>query len=483
MKENTKLNRFRDWIIRYLMNPFYIKLFFMITTFGLTIPVLKSAIDGFVKIGVVWGGIYLFYDLFTKRWFLKTRYIIWLIIYLGLYLVSNLVNYDTYLYNNTVVFGYTVLIFLVLYPVPEDLTHTAVLKQLRMYCTVFILLTFTASVVSMLVYFLNFNYEIEYFGISYWIGVHQGRFWGIFNNPNLAAVMAVLSIMLSTIYLLIRERKAFLPKGFLIVNIVLHVLIVMYTSSRGGELLLCGTFAITAFFWRDKIAEKLFKRNPATVAKSIAAFALALVVGIGGYFLLEKPARIVASEVPRLTVFLKYKMQGNTEKPNYSELTEELDRPDTPGGDVTTGRTVLWSYGWKKFKTNPIFGVTSESLNKEVLIGYKPQPHLHCLYLQILASTGALSLIIFLIFKLRIAIQTVWYLFTCKERNNQYYLVGILGAFAATMMVYQAVEVFEMFQVILVAMVMWTLLGYMVYFLPKNTKKFIRKKDENRESD
>lgn len=483
MNNDTKRNSLREWTVKYLMNPYYIKLLFMITTFGLTIPMLKATFDILVKVAVVWGGIYLLYDLFTKRWFLKTRYIIWLLIFLVLYFVSNLVNYDTYLYTNTVVFVYMVLMFLVVYPVPEDLELPAAYRQLRLYCTVFILLSFVASAVAVLVYFLNFNYEVVYSGKSYWIGVHEGRFWGIFNNPNLAAVMAVLSIMLSAVYFLLREAKSFLPKGFLIANIILHILIIMYTGSRGGELLLWGILAFTAFFWRDKIAKALFRKGTLTHAKSIAAFALVVIVGIGGYLALEKPARLVGSEVPRMTVYVRYWLGGSSEGLDYDELTEELDRPESPSGDVTTGRRLLWSYGFDKFLSNPVFGVTSEGLNKEIKIGSVLQPHLHSLYLQLMASTGILSLLVFLAFKMRIAVRTVCYLFTCKEHDLRYYLVGILGAFAATMMIYQTVEVFEVFQVILVAMVMWTLLGYMVYFLPKKTKRLVGKNDENRESD
>lgn len=104
-------------IIKELLgNAIYLKVSYLLLICFYTISFLMPLLDGLLKVVLIYGFLYLVYDLFTRRLFFKAPFVKFLLVFLALYAVTVAINYQKYLWDNFVALCYMAVSMLILFP-------------------------------------------------------------------------------------------------------------------------------------------------------------------------------------------------------------------------------------------------------------------------------------------------------------------------------------------------------------------------------
>ncbi len=101
----------------------------------------------------------------------------------------------------------------------------------------------------------------------------------------------------------------------------------------------------------------------------------------------------------------------------------------------TEDRIVMWETGWRMFKDRPFLGHGLGTF-MNVFSGYKPKNYpwivyAHNCYLQIIAETGVVGLLIFLWFAFVLIKDTIFKLIKCGDKFLKAFLIGLIGGILA----------------------------------------------------
>lgn len=448
-----------------LGNSIYLKVSYVLLICLYTVSFLMPVLDDLPKAVLIYGFLYLVYDLFTRRLFLKALFVKLLLIFLALYAVTIAINYQSYLWDNFVVFCYMAVSMLILFPHDPEADREKKRQELLLICRIVSWLLFGATVLSLLVYLLNINQTLYYYGKPVYIGVCQSRLWGVYPNPNTSAVLAGLGLASSMIVWLLKggSRK---QRALFWINFSCQLLLIVLSGSRGGEMFLFAMMGVVLFFFRDKIADRLTKKQWPSAKKYLVSV-LCFLIFTGGYYALGKPIKSAVAWIP----YAVSSVMSPAEDGEPAEEFQPLEREDSEEVKMGSGRLRLWGIGLQRFSEHPIFGMTAKKLTDGVITDGAATEHLHNLYIQTLGSSGITGFLVFMTFKIWILLRAVIYAFREKERGRDYYLVILLFAVAVAVSVQQLVEVDELYRVEAIPVITWILLGYLVYFLPNRKKE------------
>lgn len=178
---------------------------------------------------------------------------------------------------------------------------------------------------------------------------------GITTQPGINAIYLSLLVMICAVEII--EKK-----GNSMLNIVLLLLSFMMVVSTGKRSAIILTIlVITLYFCCFKFTKvKSFK-----VIDLLKAIVLAFFIGVFGYWLINKSLAVQ-------TLILK-----------ANQLAKM--------GDISNGRFELWNYAIDKWLANPIMGIGFKQIQK--LTGLD----VHNTYFQILAETGLIGFLVFII--------------------------------------------------------------------------------------
>lgn len=450
-------------IIKELLgNAIYLKVSYLLLICFYTISFLMPLLDGLLKVVLIYGFLYLVYDLFTRRLFFKAPFVKFLLVFLALYAVTVAINYQKYLWDNFVALCYMAVSMLILFPHDPQEDHEKKKRELLLICRLISWILFATTVLSLLVYLLDINMILYYFGKPVYIGVHQNRLWGIYPNPNTSAVLAGLGIAASMLVWLLKRRSKKQTVLFCI-NFSCQMLLIVLSGSRGGELFLFALFGVILFFFRDKIAARFTKKHWQDAKKYLVSV-ICFLVFVGSYYALSTPIKNAVALVP-------YGVSMITQSGHDQGLEEfqPLGREENADTSVDSGRLRLWKISLQRFAQHPVFGMTAKGLTDGVITDGAQTEHMHNLYIQILGSSGILGFLTFMVFKTWILLRAMLYAFREKQRDRHYDMMIVLFAVAAATAVQQLVEVDELYRVEATPVITWILLGYLVCFLPKKS--------------
>lgn len=239
----------------------------------------------------------------------------------------------------------------------------------------FVVVSFIAGVFGLYCYINNTTVFIgeSFYGIADYYTTGKVII-SIMVNPNSYALLCAMSIMLSIILFVIKEKKVY--KGFLIVNILLQTYNIMLTGSR-NSILIIAVFIMSyfIFFFRSK-----YKKY------AIILLVLLGVMGIGALKL---------GVLPEDSAFI-------------NKITN---------ADFTSGRIAIWTAAINIIKSNLLFGVGIKNSNELIAQAMgNPTSELgtHNGYLGVMLANGIIVFLLIMAYIAYVIINSV------KERKKLY---------------------------------------------------------------
>lgn len=474
------MGRIVKQMLSFMLNSLTIKLATVILFFFLIFPSLKAEMDDIVKIILLWGGIKIVYDLFTKRTFLKSRYVFWLILFLFMEAVTIVLNYRVGIKNNASLFCYTAVALFVLYPNDEDKDNQKLIREMRLIGMAYIALCAAASVISLFTFVFQYNGELVYADILYHTGVFEGRLWGIYSNPNFPAAMlaAALSLMLFPICKKATINKKSLPLQYSILAIclILNFWYMVMAQSRGSIIAFLIFLCIYTFFlFRKKVFFTLRSMAGSAVLSMLVSICITGIVFFGMSLILT------ASNVLPTAFSHSNSNENNTsdiekikaDSAGSSDMEEEIGRDvQQEQTNMLTGRSVIWKQGWDKFLKKPLFGYGNVGSTDGITLHNNPEEepvkHLHNVVMQSLVSNGLAGTIPLAVFAVLSLTAMVRYIY--RHRKDNWESTGIFYSCFAWIALYIAnntIEVFVVYSVSIPNFLFWIFLGYIMTFISR----------------
>lgn len=455
-----------------VMNPLIIAILYMITAVLWYFPTLGKAIDIPMDIMFIWGNIYIIYDLIFNRKMFSGYKSGWLVLFTFSYIITMFIHSDRYYLCIKQLIYNSILIF-ILYSTKAFNFRKSYKKPFIIANDALIGITFVASVVSIVLFALQFNYEYVRGDITIAIGVVWNRLHGVYTSANIGALLSIVSIALCLITYHLDKAHFKKFKVFYIINGIVQVLYHSATLSKGGFLAFAVFVSVTILVYGI----------PALLKKMKPVLAVALSVIIAGFSVVALNGVLLVS---------KYTMQalpGVTSLITTGEWTDlRLERVETDD-DMTNGRTTIWKAGIALIKDDFVFGAgdgdaymargkyhayifdeckLSDENVKELI---RADGYMHNAFVQILVCAGASGLLIFLIFAFLVGKKYLVSLFKLSKKED-YNLVGAI--FILIMLL--ASQVFSESHLLFnrqdpFACIFWFYLGFGVFVINKAKAK------------
>ena len=510
-------------IRNFIVNPFYLKVFFVITSFLLVTTVTRPYVDGVIKFGILWAAIVFFYDLFTERRVLKSHSMLLLVGFLVVFGTTILINYKVEFKNNISSWLYTVCMLLVLYPY-KGIHKEQALHEISVLNYTYLGLTCIGSTISFILFLKQTTYWGEYYGLKYCIGVYDNRLFGIYLNPGI--VLTSVAICLSIIQFFINHHRNEKRVGihvFLAYSFIINFVCMALENSKGafiGMAAVCG-FLCAFRFWK-------LLQNKKILLRSAACFCIIL-VSVGLFFGVISLSRSGLSYLPPLfmqnQVSETKETQPSSDKPSQnnavsqteieaankedskrhaSQVSEtketqlssdkpsqnnaasqvkieatnkenskghvskvEMDRTEIPDNyGVMTGRPIIWRFGFTEFAKRPLLGY-GPNYHTHVQVLERPLSHFHNLIVQCLVSVGSIGSFFILLF---LALQFCYLLRRLFSQNSNMLYASIF-ALLFMLGINSMAEVTILFLIRPTAFVFWIYLGYLMAMSDSNNEK------------
>jgi O-antigen ligase/cytochrome c-type biogenesis protein CcmH/NrfG len=186
-------------------------------------------------------------------------------------------------------------------------------------------------------WFLNLSLAVSlivgFLALNQWLGHQEGGFRAdaTLGNPIYLAVYALIHFFLA-LYIVVRSSEKW-PKVIYGIIALFEILVIYLTATRSALLGLVGGIFVAT------LLVALFERERPRLRRSAIGISLAVLIGVGGFWL--------AKDAPLI--------QGN---PVLSRLANISLQDGT-----TRHRLIVWSMGWQGVKERPILGWGPENFN------------------------------------------------------------------------------------------------------------------------
>lgn len=412
-------------------------------------------------------------DFFTEKVLLSAKNKLWLILFLVVLLLSSILNFKYGILGNIRNIVWTAISFFVLYPTDIKKDCEKVFRDLKLLSNTLIVVWFLAVSYSLYMFLMQIGYYVYIFPDSFSRqGFIENRLFGIFEDPNYAAMTSIIVIMFSVwnIIKFCKNKKAL--KVFYILNIVLQFCYIALSGSRTAHLVLCGGVFIYSFFY---LKEKKFCLKFSEVLRYCVVLFLSTILSVSLFVTIDLTTKGLAYAP---LAFSSISSQSN----NSSEIrklkpieTEREDLKDTD--DISNCRMKIWKSAFELFLSKPILGTSPRNMRRYAkgefpnnFIGQR-QYTVHNIYLDVLTSTGILGAAVLLVFVIKYLIFIFKYLFENSKNKKHYFdvlfcvmIVGMIAASALSLS-----DIF--FGNTISVLFFWLLLGKSIYFIRKDAEK------------
>ena len=361
---------------------------------------------------VALGCLIIFERLINFKHYIKTRGIILLVIFALSYAASSIWTIRYGWYDNARFLAFMIFQFGILYA--TDTEENPDNSKIRLtICAVYYLIG--AAVLSVLSFYFMFSGYTKIFypeagaeGPIYYIGFMYGRLFGAYWDPNIAATMAAVAVMIS-IYFIIKNKNV-LVRIACILSVIIQVLYVSFSGSRTGQIcLIAGAlfFALPLALKHKFCNKKSLQVVSATLVVIVSVICAYIVPSAirNGYNAL---VHLQSQQNNNLAQTLPSQEQAVPPIENNTPPDDVFDRGYDMSEDISNRRFDIWNSAIEIFKTSPVFGVSranilpyvDDNLPDSYLVtnDHMRFDSMHNMYFEILASQGALGLITFLAF-------------------------------------------------------------------------------------
>lgn len=298
----------------------------------------------------------------------KDMYNIWLIIGMILsYVLSSLLSFRYGVTENIKEIVWMVCFMFVLYSSCHTYTIKEMKKELSVLAAIWIAYCSVVNTVSISMvtwgrdyglYRLENGEMVEYKVV----GFKWGRLWGMYDDPNHGAAIAVAAMLLA-LYLLFTIKNKYI-KPLLVISMVIQFLYIVLSDSRTGMVMI----GAAGFLWTFVL---LYRRLRTQEKGMIKRTFLSIVTGLlvacllfggtyfskQGYNILEQ--KVEASQKNNSQKNDSQKKSNSVRKPNKSA---QVGRKADIEKDVSNGRLTIWKSGLEVAGTSPVFGVSFRNI-------------------------------------------------------------------------------------------------------------------------
>lgn len=428
---------------------------------------------------LAWGGLCFLYDLVTRRTALKTRYTLPFLLYLILYAVGMFLNRENNLVGNFKIFAYAGLYLFVFYP-GGGRTEQERTGELLRYNGSVLILSFLFSIVSLGMFFLQIDY-VTPDGILQ--GFQSPVLWGIYRNPNTGGMVAVLSVIMVFLDATLRRRRrgklSRVLVAFYVCSLLVQYMYLLLCNSRGslvsGLVVLFLAGAYQFYFY--------FRKNLNRAACPALGLALCLAVCVtAGVYAGGSLVKHGLSYIPVAVGELKAGDEGTStseqpesapqretggssaeiaSKPEETHVTVDREKE---GGDVSTGRFLIWKAGLKALKEKPLLGWGADNIGIAKQAAYPDladskhitTTNMHNGFLQILVANGIFGFLPFFIAFILLWKDVAAGVFLRRKGDTVYLLMAVA---AGVVVVCSMVENFILLNLSVMSVTLWFYLG------------------------
>lgn len=426
------------------------------------------------------GALLMVADLFLGRNMLRTRYNGLLLLFFVGYVLSMLYNFRFGWTDNAKTLVWMLLQTLLLTATDQDSSVEANQKYLRIMFDCFIGIWFVGVLISLWQYAAQYHaIHLTPAGKELREGFTDGRLFGVFTDPNYAAVCSIIAGILA-VYQMKSQTPSRWVKACYGITMVANAIYVVLSGSRTGELILFGlVVAGVAFFClcrQYRVGMRWFVK----AGQSALLLVLSAAVFVGGV----KVARVGLSYVPGLyergEILWQIVTGDESVTPDdRDELDDSLDhidleRPDVvDNDDVSNARFKIWSDALKLFCISPVFGTSARNhlafaehyFGKSLFI-VRRQYSVHNGYLSLLVYTGLLGTVFMAAWMGCILFSVLGYLIRRRKSRDTYYgqiLCLTMVLFAIAVSAFPLSGIF--FGNSVIEVLFWLLSGYILYLI------------------
>ncbi len=408
-------------------------------------------------------------NLFTRRVFLTAKNVVWLALFLAICTLSSVVNAKYGVIGNVRNLVWLAISFFLLYPIDPTRTLDSVKKEIKYVGNILITVWFLACGASLAMFALQVGYYADVYPDSFArMGFIEGRLFGVFEDPNYAAVVAMIAIIYSIFNFKNTEKKWL--KAFYVCGICANFCYIVLSGSRTTEVTAIIIVFLAAYFLLlkkyDNVKAKVFFKQFTLILAAILCSAALILSFIF--------ARKALSYLPGV-VGTPFKSVSVAEQKPRRHI--DITRDDVSNtADISNCRFKIWLSAFEVFKSKPFLGTSPRNLRAYAKAAFpngfiaQRSYAVHNAYLDVLTSTGLLGAVLMLIFLLKYVLDVFKFLFV-KIDNKNYGLVLYSFLNVATV----AISAFFLSEIFFVntigVLTFWLNLGYSHYFINegKNT--------------
>lgn len=437
--------------LKIFRDSIYYKLVFILWTLLHSLT-FGQYITGYFSLPIIlWGGILVLKNVSEKRGYINKVTQFSMYAFLISYIITIFINRNSNLIGNTKTLIWQIIMMFVLFMSESWKNKDEIYSDILRISNTIIVATMILSLCSLIIFLFNIVYWVKRIdGAVIPIGYYYARLWGIYVDPNQAAVIAIVSILSSIIIIINKKYKSFI---FVIFNIIVQYLFMILTASRGGligflfSVIVLG-YLLSDYLLRNKITKDIFR--------SSISFIIAIIVS-GLLILSEAPTRKVLSIIPNSISNLK----NETDNENS---TIDIERNDLSSSN---GRIVLWKDGLRLSKYSPVFGFGDRNIPvkaSELTPGSSlAKKTVHNGFIHMLLSGGIIALIIMCVIIISIAIKAIRIFFKGNRYNKHFYTTNIISVIIGVLLITSMFLTEIFYQNSFAATIFWICLGYSMY--------------------
>ncbi len=292
-------------------------------------------------------------------------------------------------------------------------------------------------------------------GAVHAVGYRMGRLWGVYDDPNHGAVIAVIAIFFALYLWKYCEKRIW--KVLLIVSIVIQYLYIGFANSRTAMIAFGGSLCVGGFLVFYVMRKKEWLR-------SVIIGILLMLAGVSGLMALEPINSKTFAYVQKIVVGEGQKEADKGKKPAQNQREKELAK------DESNGRIDIWRSGLEIVSTSPLYGVSfrditpyaEENLPDTYIVNNSIVRYdsLHNMFVDVLASQGVIGLaitILLILNTLRLLLKGMGHL-RGEESDVMIFSFSMTVAMLLASMFYSYVFYLHAPQ----TFIFWLCLGYMV---------------------
>lgn len=233
-------------------------------------------------------------DFFTSCVVIKSRYFVVLSLFIVVMIISSLVNIDMGYMDNAKAIIWTVIQITIFYSLYLRRDKKSTLAMVKWLFVIICIIWTIAVIISLIQYIIQDTYFYDISGMGYkYQGFYGGRLFGIFNDPNYAAVTSSYVIFMF-MYIYLKSSKQWHIRGVIMFAIILNVMYILLSGSRTALVASFSGFFLYLFLWfKGKYAENKFN----LVKAGLSAFLI-----LTGVLVISEPLKQVTTVLPQFYV-------------------------------------------------------------------------------------------------------------------------------------------------------------------------------------